>query len=635
MKETEGGMMKKTDSTSHQTIPALKAGLKSLHPSSFILHPSLRTLVLAFIIASAGILYLCNISPGVVGIYHDDGIYVVTAKALATGQGYNIISLPHPMPQTKYPIFYPYVLSLIWRIYPSFPANLLPMKLLSILSTILFLIFSYRYLTKFNYASLDLCLGVVALTAWCPWVVYFSGLILSEMPYALLSVIVLYLVERSEAREPGRQKNLSFIIAAAVAAVAYLTRALGLSLIVSAFFYLLYKRRWTPAVVFLFVAIAIITPWLIWTSIHLDGGQLTSQLDTYYASYTRWISFYTGGLLSVKMLNVFIKNLMYCFAGMSTLSNPLFVYVPLPMGIEIRPGLPALLVVAGLLLAGFSVLALIRHLRYRLRLLDFYLIVYLGMTLIWPWPPLRFLVPLAPFILLFHFQTLTWIIETASAMLSRIKNRLLPSPDRDFEPSAWVQRLSTRKIARAVVIVVLSLGVILSLCMTVVSVRDTLAYGIPMPPAIPNPGNATWSGQQGVFHWIEQNLPADAVIAAVHDPMYYLYTGRRSIRGFVVNPLESYYAPRHSLASISSPDEIVQILKGYHITHLILIPNMEPLMIKFVPVLFQKYPGLLTPVYRAHEDVLFIFKVNFNQKAATQKLSRPRLTIRERMKDEG
>jgi hypothetical protein len=42
-----------------------------------------------------------------VGINHDDGIYLVTAKALAEWEGYRIISLPTNPPQTKYPILFP------------------------------------------------------------------------------------------------------------------------------------------------------------------------------------------------------------------------------------------------------------------------------------------------------------------------------------------------------------------------------------------------------------------------------------------------------------------------------------------------------------------------------------------------
>ena len=49
------------------------------------------------------------------GSYHDDGVYLVTARALAEGEGYRIISLPDEPVQTKYPVLFPFLLSLIWR----------------------------------------------------------------------------------------------------------------------------------------------------------------------------------------------------------------------------------------------------------------------------------------------------------------------------------------------------------------------------------------------------------------------------------------------------------------------------------------------------------------------------------------
>jgi hypothetical protein len=54
----------------------------------------------------------------------DDGIYFVCAKSLAQGTGYRIISLPDQPFQTKYPPLFSWMLSLIWRINPSFPSNL-------------------------------------------------------------------------------------------------------------------------------------------------------------------------------------------------------------------------------------------------------------------------------------------------------------------------------------------------------------------------------------------------------------------------------------------------------------------------------------------------------------------------------
>src|SRR5262252_8294571 len=58
------------------------------------------------------------------GRLHDDGILFVSAKGLATGQGYRILSLPEPPYDTKFPPLFPLYASAIWRINPSFPENL-------------------------------------------------------------------------------------------------------------------------------------------------------------------------------------------------------------------------------------------------------------------------------------------------------------------------------------------------------------------------------------------------------------------------------------------------------------------------------------------------------------------------------
>jgi hypothetical protein len=54
---------------------------------------------LSYVVAVYGICYL---APGY-GLFDDDGVYLVTAKSLAEGTGYRIVSLPNAIPQTKYP----------------------------------------------------------------------------------------------------------------------------------------------------------------------------------------------------------------------------------------------------------------------------------------------------------------------------------------------------------------------------------------------------------------------------------------------------------------------------------------------------------------------------------------------------
>ena len=69
-------------------------------------------------------------SPAPVGGFGDDAVYVVTAKALATGEGYRFINLPGAPAATHYPPLWPAIL-LVWRIVPDFPENVRWMKFLN------------------------------------------------------------------------------------------------------------------------------------------------------------------------------------------------------------------------------------------------------------------------------------------------------------------------------------------------------------------------------------------------------------------------------------------------------------------------------------------------------------------------
>src|SRR3954466_11203431 len=68
------------------------------------------------IVIAAGVLIVDSY---VVGIAHDDGMYVILGKALATGQGYRWVHVPGAPPATHFPPGYPAVLALLWLIFPN------------------------------------------------------------------------------------------------------------------------------------------------------------------------------------------------------------------------------------------------------------------------------------------------------------------------------------------------------------------------------------------------------------------------------------------------------------------------------------------------------------------------------------
>jgi hypothetical protein len=114
--------------------------------------PKVTRLMLAGVLVTAALVYLVLLRPEGFGSYHDDGMYAVLAKALATGQGYKVISLPFDPDQTKSPPFYPFLLSLIWRIYPQFPQNVTWMMLLSVVATVSFLALAYALSNQIDQA---------------------------------------------------------------------------------------------------------------------------------------------------------------------------------------------------------------------------------------------------------------------------------------------------------------------------------------------------------------------------------------------------------------------------------------------------------------------------------------------------
>src|SRR5262245_26742017 len=115
--------------------------------------------------------YVALLQTPAAGTFHDDGVYLVTAKALAEGQGYRIITLPGELLHTRYPILFPWLVALVWNLYASFPANLPWLRLVPLLATLVWLSLSRPLLRRFG-ASRTQASASVMLTAISPWVAF-------------------------------------------------------------------------------------------------------------------------------------------------------------------------------------------------------------------------------------------------------------------------------------------------------------------------------------------------------------------------------------------------------------------------------------------------------------------------------
>ena len=118
------------------------------------------------------------------GYQHDDGVYYVTAKAIASGQGYVIPSLPGSPAQTKYPPALPLLLSLAWLANPVFPANLRIASWIMWIWLPLLLGVSFVFWQRLGFTGWRRWL-LAAMLSLNAYILYFTSTFLSEIPFAV------------------------------------------------------------------------------------------------------------------------------------------------------------------------------------------------------------------------------------------------------------------------------------------------------------------------------------------------------------------------------------------------------------------------------------------------------------------
>ncbi|HKV41611.1 MAG TPA: glycosyltransferase family 39 protein [Blastocatellia bacterium] len=471
-------------------------------------------IVLVIILASAVSVYVALLTPDSFGDYNDDAIYLTTAKALATGQGYRIISLPDRPAQTKYPPFYPFVLSLIWRVFPRFPGNVTAMMLFSVLASAASTILAWGYMATRGYASRWVALVPAGLAAINGYTVLFSTGVFSEMPYMALSVAALLLAESREKSSVSWTTRASGGIALGVLmGLAFLTRVTGLTLVVAvALYFVLNKKTWKA---FLPVGTAAIfmVSWAGWCSRNREVSQKLNAV--YFTNYPG----YAFQLIRNSQIRGHHSLLVaICLVIKSNTIDLLVRSTPLTTVGLYHDWLESLSAARhGFLLACLQGLALLlivigarKHAVPRLRLILIYITLYLLVHLLLPYPDStyeRYLVPILPFLVLF---LVTGIGDTAKALFSELRRPGRPA----------------RRIVSA--LAVLPLGMLTGLGLA--------SYGLSLRSAVADlkPGWAATMEEENapLMNWIKTNTEDTAVVVCVHHAMYYLYTGRRATLSF-------------------------------------------------------------------------------------------------------
>jgi hypothetical protein len=81
-----------------------------------------------------------------------------------------------------------------------------------------------------------------------------------------------------------------------------------------------------------------------------------------------------------------------------------------------------------------------------------------------------------------------------------------------------------------------------------------------------------WHEMEKLFAFVRANTPPDAVLLADLDPVFYLNTGRTTVRGFVPDDYRNYYAPPGSLVT---PDQLHAALLRESVSYVALTPDRD------------------------------------------------------------
>lgn len=322
----------------------------------------------------------------------DNASYIVLSRSLASGQGLRLIDRPDKPLVIKPPPLWPISLVLLTAIAPT---NYVLMKLVATLFLFLALWPGFHFLRRVYNETI--ASWAIILTLISPSIYDCAHKINSETLYIFLSMAVLYLSPTlSNLDRPIKYRWGRVILLAILVACSYLTRTIGITLIVAIFvaFWLAGSRKEALSSLILFGLFLL--PWFLYTS------WARTQDDSFpaYMSEFLLIDAYNPALGQIGLVDLAQRFGHTVAAYLIDLTGEI-VYLPTKLlGKLLVCAWP--LVLAGLSLAVLFALVyvadLLTDLRRRWRTLAFalplYELFFWGIILVWPWAGARFIAPI-------------------------------------------------------------------------------------------------------------------------------------------------------------------------------------------------------------------------------------------------
>jgi len=456
------------------------------------------------------------------GLFHDDALYLISAKSLAEGNGYKIESFPGQPAQTKYPPLYSMVLSIAWKLNGHFPQNLSIVALITWLGFALVLAAAWWLGRQQGFADWEatlLCLWI----ALNPLTAVLSLMPMSDAYFTALLLLAIGLAELAMREGPDCRK---YAIAAGLAgAAAFLTRTAALPLLVTVPLCLLWRKRMGAAVSFLCTMMPAVAGWMIWSKLNRVGA--TDMHTIYYTDYFEHFLRDVKGMDYPAMVWGNISSLGKA-VGELVVPDDAYTFPTLTFSRVLSAG-----VIAGSI-------RLVKQGRFTH--LALFSIPYAIQLVLWDYPPnTRFLFPLFPLI---------W-----AALYVEVRHLQLGVA------KAWKKGGLDRFAA----------GVAPLLLLWFLYYAGSQAWsGTVVLSQVMAAQETDLETKLPAYDWLRKNVPLDQPILAARDPIAYLYSG---------HPALSFRVPRRYIFEGDGPgverlfETMPELLRQYGVEYIVSSPT--------------------------------------------------------------
>jgi hypothetical protein len=276
----------------------------------------------------------------------------------------------------------------------------------------------------------------------------------------------------------------------------YLTRSVGVTLLIAMVLNFALSRQWKKALIPVAVASLFVVGWAMWT--HANRTIAEGINVTYYTNYFGHINYVIHSLQDQNSMSKagVLLYLLSRNAFIFTMVSPMVVLLGVDFTVAQYFGFASLFIIAGF----------VRQVRRRLRLLHIYIILYIAMNLLVPFPSYdRYFIPLIPFVLMF-------VVAEAARLIVLITDQLK-------KDGQVIKKVSASLIGLALLI---SAGTVLYYHCSEIYQRVDMASLHKTPKPAPEDRES--------IAWIDEHTNQSDVLVCYKDPAYFLFTGHKVSR---------------------------------------------------------------------------------------------------------